>query len=130
MIIDHIGILVSDADKSISFFENCLAPLGIRIYQRLPEFGAVIFSGEADFPFLFVGQAEGSYHGTEVRIPGYRPMHLALAAPNRAAVDAFHREGMTHGGRDNGIPENCGNGYYAAYLLDPDGNNIEAGIRE
>jgi catechol 2,3-dioxygenase-like lactoylglutathione lyase family enzyme len=129
MKIDHLGIIVSESDKSILFYEHCLAPLGIKVLQRQPEIGAVLFAGEDWLPFLFIGQATGDYHGTEVRVPGYRPMHLALAAPSRAAVDEFHRAGLAHGGRDNGAPE-AGEGFYSAFLLDPDGNNIEAILRE
>jgi predicted lactoylglutathione lyase len=57
-------------------------------------------------------------------------MHPAFVAPTREAVDEFYRIGLKCGGRDNGPPAECRGGYYAAYLLDPDGNNIEAAIRE
>jgi catechol 2,3-dioxygenase-like lactoylglutathione lyase family enzyme len=127
---DHLGLLVTDAPRSIAFFEACLAPLGIRIGERIPHIGAVIFHGEKEFPFLFVGPAKGGYYGTDLDASGHRPMHLSFTAPSRQAVQDFYQSGLAHGGRDNGAPEDCGNGYYAAYLLDPDGNNIEAGIRE
>jgi catechol 2,3-dioxygenase-like lactoylglutathione lyase family enzyme len=126
---DHTGIFVSDPQKSIPFFEACLAPLGIEIRERQPELGAVIFSGSKEFPFLWVGPASGDYHGTPLSPTTHRPFHLAFIAPSRQAVDEFHAIGLKHGGRDNGAPEDCGGGYYAAYLLDPDGNNIEAGMR-
>jgi predicted lactoylglutathione lyase len=57
-------------------------------------------------------------------------MHLAFIAPTKEAVDEFHRLGIGNGGTDNGAPEACDGGSYAAYLLDPDGNNIEAIYRE
>ena len=123
---DHLGIFVSDTGKSIPFFEACLAPLGIKIHQRQPEWGSVVFSGRPDVPFLWVGPAGGTYYGTSVLTTERRPMHLAFAAPTKEAVDEFHRLGMACGGVDNGAPEDCGEGCYAAYLLDPDGNNIEA----
>jgi catechol 2,3-dioxygenase-like lactoylglutathione lyase family enzyme len=126
---DHIGIFVSDAPRSIAFYEVCLAPLGITIAQRQPEWGAAIFSGASEFPFLWVGPAQGDYHGTPLSPSERRPLHLAFIAPSRQAVDEFHALALAHGGTDNGAPEDCGNGYYAAYVLDPDGNNIEAGIR-
>ncbi len=126
---DHIGIFVSDSARSISFYERCLAPLGIAIAQRQPEWGAAIFSGASASPFLWVGPAQGDYHGTPLSPAVQRPLHLAFVAPSREAVDAFHALGLAHGGTDNGAPEDCGQGYYAAYLLDPDGNNLEAGIR-
>jgi catechol 2,3-dioxygenase-like lactoylglutathione lyase family enzyme len=127
---DHLGLLVTDAPRSIAFFEACLAPLGIRVRERLPHIGAVIFYGEKEFPFLFVGPAKGVYYGTNLDASGHRPMHLSFTATSRQAVRDFYQSGLAHGGRDNGAPEDGGNGYYAAYLLDPDGNNIEAGIRE
>jgi catechol 2,3-dioxygenase-like lactoylglutathione lyase family enzyme len=126
---DHIGIFVTDPEKSIAFFEACLAPLNIRIGERQPEWGSVIFFGQAEFPFLWVGPARDNYYGTDLQRSGYRPIHLSFIAPSIQAVDDFHRLGLENGGRDNGAPEDCGNGFYAAYLLDPDGNNIEAGIR-
>jgi len=126
---DHIGIFASDSQRSIAFFERCLAPLGITVVQRQPEFEAAIFSGASEFPFLWVGPAKGDYHGTPLSPSMHRPMHLAFRAPSRQAVDEFHALALAHGGKDNGAPEDCG-GYYAAYVLDPDGNNIEAGIRD
>ncbi len=97
--------------------------------QRQPEFEAVIFAGSAEFPFLWIGPARGDYHGTALSASMHRPFHLAFVAPNRAAVEEFYALGLKNGGRDNGPPEDCGDGYYAAYLFDPDGNNIEAGVR-
>ena len=128
---DHVGLFVSDFERSLKLYEACFAPLGIKIYQRQPQFGAVIFSGESDYPFLWVGTApeEGDYHGTALRRDKHRPMHIALKAPSENAVHEFYRLALEHGGRCNGAPEDCGGGYFAAYILDPDGNNIEAGIR-
>jgi catechol 2,3-dioxygenase-like lactoylglutathione lyase family enzyme len=124
---DHIGFSIRSAEKSIPFFEACLAPLGLKVIQRQPEFKAVLFAGKKEFPFLWMGE-ELERHGLKVT-PGASPMHLAFAAPSKSSVDEFHRLGLQNGGRDNGSPEDCGGGYYAAYLLDPDGNNIEAGFR-
>jgi catechol 2,3-dioxygenase-like lactoylglutathione lyase family enzyme len=127
---DHLGLFVSDPEKSISFLEACLAPLDIHIRERQPEWGAVIFYGKTQLPFLWVGPAGGNYYGTDLKLSSLRPIHLCFVAPSMRAVDEFYRIGLEHGGRDNGAPEDCGNGYYAAFLLDPDGNNIEAGIRD
>jgi len=127
---DHTGIFVSDAEKSIPFLEACLEPLGIKIHQRQPEWGSVIFSGESDFPFLWVGPAHGDYHGTPISPENHRPMHLAFSSPTKHAVDEFYRKGLLHGGRDNGRPEEYPDGSYNAFLLDPDGNNIEAIYRK
>lgn len=129
---DHVGIFVSDFDKSLQFYEACLKPLGIRVTQRQPQFGAVVFGAEEGFPFLWMGTAQdgSDYYGTPLSKSVQRPLHIALKAPSREAVGRFYREGLAHGGRCNGAPEDCGGGYYGAYLLDFDGNNIEAGIRE
>lgn len=128
---DHVGIFVSDFERSVTLYEACLQPLGIKIYQRQPEFGAVIFSGEPNFPFLWVGTAqEGSdYYGTKLSQNQNRPLHIALKAPSIDAVKEFHKLALENGAKCNGIPEDCGGNYFAAYILDSDGNNIEAGIR-
>ena len=126
--LDHLGIIVTDPAKSIPFYEACLAPLGLRISERLPQFGAVIFQGEKEYPFLFIGQAKGHYHVTNLETCGFRPVHLSFIAPSIQAVDEFYRLGLEHGGRDNGAGELDERGHYAAFLLDPDGNNIEAGF--
>ncbi len=126
---DHIGIFVSDFEKSIPFYEACLAPLGITVIERQPEFGAVIFADDDKVPFLWVGTARGDYYGNDLDQNIHRPVHLSFRAPSEQSVKDFFRMGLKHGGRDNGEPEDCGGGYFAAYLLDLDGNNIEAGIR-
>jgi predicted lactoylglutathione lyase len=81
-------------------------------------------------PFLWIGPAGGTYYGTDVKISERRPLHLAFKAPSRSAVEEFYRIGLENGGKDNGAPGVCGQGVYGAYLLDPDGNNIEAIYRE
>lgn len=78
------------------------------------------------FPFSGWDPREAIYYGTKVSASERRPIHLAFVAPTKEAVDEFHRLGLKHGGVDNGAPEDGGGGCYAAYLLDPDGNNIEA----
>lgn len=128
--LDHIGIFVSDADRSFPFFEAALAPLGVVVRERQPHWGSIIMSGPNYWPFLWIGPAGGSYHGTPVQVSERRPMHLAFRSPSKEAVREFHRIGLLNGGRDNGAPEDCGRGAYGAYLLDPDGNNIEAVFRE
>lgn len=127
---DHIGIFVTDPEISIPFYEACLMPLGIKVAQKQPEFGAVILSKESAYPFLWIGPATGNYYGTELSENKHRPIHLAFQAPSIQSVKDFYQIGLEKGGRDNGAPEDCGGGYFAAYLLDPDGNNIEAGIRK
>jgi catechol 2,3-dioxygenase-like lactoylglutathione lyase family enzyme len=127
-VFDHFGFVVRDLATSLQFYEACLAPLGLRIAERQGN-EAVIISGEAEFPFIWMGTPEPEFwrgeHGT-----ARSPFHLAFSAPSREAVVAFHEAGLGHEGRDNGAPGARGSGYYAAFLLDPDGNNIEAGVRE
>ncbi len=126
---DHFGLRVRDMHKSLPFYEACLAPLGIRIAQRQPEFDAVIFSGEAEFPFMWMGSTKATWM-RENHQPGLSPVHFAFPAPSRQAVNEFHRQGLANGGTDHGEPGIRDPGYYAAYLLDPDGNNVAAGYRE
>jgi catechol 2,3-dioxygenase-like lactoylglutathione lyase family enzyme len=125
---DHFGFVVRDLAKSLRFYEACLAPLGLRIAERHGN-EAVIISGEAEFPFIWMGTPKPDFwreeHGA-----ARSPFHLAFSAPSREAVVAFHEAGLRHEGRDNGAPGARESGYYAAFLLDPDGNNIEAGVRE
>jgi catechol 2,3-dioxygenase-like lactoylglutathione lyase family enzyme len=128
--LDHVGIFVSETARSFSFYESTLAPLGIVVRERQRQWGSIVMSGEPWRPFLWIGPAGGTYYGTEVKVSDRRPMHLAFRAPSKASVEEFHRIGLTCGGRDNGAPADCGNGAYGAYLLDPDGNNVEAIYRE
>jgi catechol 2,3-dioxygenase-like lactoylglutathione lyase family enzyme len=114
---DHVGLKVKDLDVSVRFYEAALAPLGHVLGPRDAE-GAGL--GPRDAPALWLGRATGA------RGPG---VHLAFTAPDHAAVDRFHAAGLEAGGRDNGAPgprPDYGPRYYAAFLFDPDGNNVEA----
>ena len=82
-------------------------------------------------PFIWVGTAKPAFWNS-AHTTSTSPVHIGFTARDRAAVDAFHRAAMTAGGRDNGAPGPRGPAemkYYGAYVLDPDGNNIEAGVR-
>ena len=121
--IDHAGVQVSDLEKSKTFYEGALAPLG---YRKLMEFtaeqtgsSAGVGFGEPPKPDFWIGQ------GT----PNHPPVHLAFRAANRAQVDAFYAAALKAGGRDNGPPgprPHYHPHYYGAFVLDPDGHNIEA----
>jgi len=108
---DHIGLKVKDIDASIRFYEAALAPLGfVRDGSGFGPKGA---------PALWLYDGGGKSAGT----------HVAFAAKDRAAVDRFHEAGVKAGGKDNGAPglrADYSPSYYAAFLVDPDGNNVEA----
>ena len=115
-LIDHLQLVVRDLEASRRFYEPVLATLGI------PLGG----SGEGWFwaDELFVSSLDSE--AAQGRPTGR--YHFAFQARDRAMVDAFHAAALTHGGRDNGAPGErpYHPGYYAAFVLDPDGNNIEA----
>jgi catechol 2,3-dioxygenase-like lactoylglutathione lyase family enzyme len=114
---DHIGLKVRDFATSVAFYESILAPLGHVAGSTGPGYAGF---GPADAPALWI------YQGAGQRLAG---AHVALRAPDRAAVDRFHVYGLAAGGRDNGAPglrPDYGPTYYAAFLLDPEGNNVEA----
>jgi catechol 2,3-dioxygenase-like lactoylglutathione lyase family enzyme len=119
VVFDHVKIGVRDAPASIRFYKTVLEPLGIPpLWEREDgaQFANLVVSGRAE--------------------PG-GPIHIAFVAGSREEVDAFHRAGLDAGYRDNGPPgvrehyssPEAGR-YYAAFLFDPDGNNVEAVRRE
>ena len=113
---DHVSLKVKDGARSRKFFERALAPLG---YKILDESGGGAGFGAEDKSALWI--APGAVHAPAV--------HLAFVASDRAKVNAFYEAALGAGGRDNGRPgvrESYGPSYYAAFVLDPDGNNVEA----
>jgi catechol 2,3-dioxygenase-like lactoylglutathione lyase family enzyme len=122
VVFDHVKISVRDPGASIGFYRTVLEPLAIPPLwetDRGAQFANLV---------VFEGDPSGEPSG---------PVHIAFVADTRAQVDAFHRAGIDAGFRDNGAPgvreeyssDDAGR-YYAAYLLDPDGNNVEAVRRE
>ena len=114
---DHLGIHVKNLSKSSRFYEAVLAPLGYVVGTR--DSTSVSF-GPPGAPalYLYSGKASASA-GT----------HVALTAKERSVVNQFHERGLGAGGTDNGAPcvrSDYAANYYAAFLLDPDGNNVEA----
>ena len=118
--LDHASVGVRDLARAVAFYDAVLAPLGaVRVWSS--ERGAAYGPpGQEDKLALF--RADGA-------APAGDGAHLALTAPSAAAVDAFHRAALAHGGRDDGAPgprPRYGAGYYAAFVRDPDGNKLEA----
>ena len=113
---DHVTLCVRDLSLSRAFYEEALKPLAVRVVQS------------SQGPLGFVTDRRGDFWIKEAA-PAAAPVHVAFAARDRATVDAFHRAAVQAGGTDNGAPglrPHYGTGYYAAFVLDPDGNNVEA----
>jgi catechol 2,3-dioxygenase-like lactoylglutathione lyase family enzyme len=113
---DHLGFGVSDLQASKSFFVTALGPLGIGVVME-GEFGVGI--GKNGKPALWLSPAQAK--------PS--PMHLAFTADARADVDAFHRAALAAGAKDNGAPglrPHYHANYYGAFVIGPDGHNVEA----
>jgi catechol 2,3-dioxygenase-like lactoylglutathione lyase family enzyme len=122
--LDHVSCNVSDYETSKRFYEAALAPLGIRI---LMDLGVVCGFGR-DKPDFWIASQPASFQRAE-HLKHISPTHLAFAAKDRAQVDAFHQAALAAGGKDFGKPgvrEQYHPNYYGAFVLDPDGNNVEA----
>jgi len=117
-VLDHVGLNVKDYQASRAFFERALAPIGYHVVMAFDEWKAAGF-GNADQPLFWISEREPVGTGT----------HVAFTCPDRASVDAFHDAALAAGGIDNGPPglrEHYHPTYYAAFVHDLDGNNIEA----
>ena len=133
---DHLGIVVADLGRAQIFYEAVLGAIGVHLIQdnrSSDHEGWLVFAGATRSPFFVVAAGRPSYWDRRHRVSA-SPIHLAFAASNRKAVDEFHRRGLALGGTCNGAPGKRsagmdGKGYYAAYVVDVDGNNIEAGVR-
>ena len=130
--IDHMGFRVRDLAAARRFYDACLAPLGLQAIDNTAESFLIGRSQEEPLPFIWVGTTQPTFWSA-VHSISQSPIHLAFKARERSAVDAFHRAALEAGGTDNGKPGPRGPAsmrYYAAFVLDPDSNNIEAGVRE
>jgi len=121
--LDHIGFTVNEFDRSKRFYEVALAPLSITLLMEVtPEqtgLGSHAGFGADGKPFFWIGN-----HGQPATA-----VHVAFTAQSRASVNEFYRTALGVGGRDNGAPglrPHYHEHYYGAFVLDPDGNNIEA----
>jgi predicted lactoylglutathione lyase len=114
---DHVGFKVRDLKKSMQFYTAALEPLGHVLGSNDASYAGI---GPAGEPALWL------YAAKESNNPG---VHIAFRAANRGAVDRFFKKGVENGGKDNGQPgirTDYSPTYYAAFLIDPDGNNVEA----
>ena len=117
---DHVGFNVGNYLASRDFYVSLLAPLDIGVVHETADWAMFGENGQGLFWI-------GSYGAP----PG--PIHFAFRARDRAAVNAFHAAGLAAGGRDNGAPglrPQYHPGYYAAFVIDPDGHNVEAVVHE
>ena len=122
--IDHMGIAVSDIERSRKFYEAALGALGMSVNMEVgpdqtESGGTALGFGARDEKIFWIADQERPGEGT----------HVAFRVERREQVDAFHAAGVKGGGRDNGAPglrPHYGPNYYAAFICDPDGANIEA----
>ena len=120
--IDHSGLSVSDFDSATKFYDQALEPLGAsQLYVVPKEYtgGTNVCGYGRDRPTFWL-------HEDKAQNP---PLHFAFSAENRLQVEAFYKAALAAGGRDNGAPgvrTEYHEHYYGAFVLDPDGNNIEA----
>jgi catechol 2,3-dioxygenase-like lactoylglutathione lyase family enzyme len=113
--IDHVSVRVSDFPRLLAFYREALAPIG---YQVIMEYPGAVGLGADGKPDLWLMQTDKPLN----------PTHFALNVASRPSIDAFHAAGLAAGGSDNGAPGlrlDYHPTYYAAYLHDPEGNNIE-----
>ena len=129
--IDHTGIIVSEVARSRSFYAAALAPIGYTVLAEIPaavtKSTDVIGFGEAPKPDFWISGASAE------RPVNHPPLHVAFRVANRTQVDAFYHAAIAAGGRDNGAPgprPHYHPNYYGAFVLDPDGHNIEAVCHE
>jgi catechol 2,3-dioxygenase-like lactoylglutathione lyase family enzyme len=117
--IDHVKLPISDLDASRAFYTAALAPFGYRlVWDEEPTLGFGVGDGGEDNEPLALVRGD----------PPNAPSHVAFTAASPAQVDAFHAAAVAAGGRDNGPPGErpYGGYYYAAFVFDPDGHNLEA----
>jgi catechol 2,3-dioxygenase-like lactoylglutathione lyase family enzyme len=119
VVIDHVTVGVSDLARSRAFYARALLPLGFSEIGPPP----------AGLPEVEFGLEEAADFAISTAYPIGAPVHVAFAADRREQVDAFHAAALAAGGRDNGAPglrPEYSEGYYSAFVLDPDGHNVEA----
>jgi catechol 2,3-dioxygenase-like lactoylglutathione lyase family enzyme len=119
--LDHVEVTVADLTKARAFYDMALAPVDVAVVMTHYS-GLSLGYGSGGQPHFWITQAPS--------LVGF--LHVAFAAKDRASVDAFYREAIAAGGRDNGPPgprPHYHSNYYAAFVFDPDGHNVEAVCR-
>lgn len=115
--LDHINLSVADVSRSRGFYESLLGPFGYRVNRDYGDDAAGL--GDAQYAVLAIVRSR----------EGVKPIHLAFRLPSRTDVERFHALALTLGAVDNGAPglrPHYHEAYYAAFVLDPDGHNLEA----
>ena len=128
--LDHTGIVVTDLKAARRFYDAIAEALELGTIDNGKDAFLLGKSAEESIPYLWIGTLRPSYW-VEGSRAGLNQMHVAFQASSTAMVDAFYDAALAAGGRDNGKPgprEGAGD-YYGAFVLDPDGNNIEACVR-
>jgi catechol 2,3-dioxygenase-like lactoylglutathione lyase family enzyme len=121
--LDHVGFAVSDYDRSFAFYKQALEPLGYGLVMEVPR---EVTGRDAHAGFGSDGRPQ-FWIGTGKKLTGR--LHVAFTASSRKAVDAFHAAALAAGATDNGKPglrPHYHPNYYGAFVLDPDGHNVEA----
>jgi predicted lactoylglutathione lyase len=115
--IEHVSVPVSNYHKATKFYSAAVKSLGYKLYRKYPNMAAGYLEGGSTSLWLVVKKGK------------VQPMHIALGSKSKKGVDDFHKNALKAGGKNNGAPGfrlEYGDDYYAAFVLDPDGNNIEA----
>jgi catechol 2,3-dioxygenase-like lactoylglutathione lyase family enzyme len=124
--IDHIGIQVTDLQRSVDFYTRALAPLGYTLVKTWQQFAGFGVAGKPDF---WIDARKGPTDSPSE----LQTVHVAFRAKGRAEVRAFYDAAVAAGGTDNGAPgprEHYHVDYYGAFVHDPDGHNVEAVCHE
>lgn len=127
---DHVGVVFKDLKSSGAFYTKVLEQIGIKLLEDHTQAhgtGWLVFgTGAQEAPFFVVAAGRPAFW-TASSAAATSPAHIAFRAPSREAVDRFHKVGLQCGAKNNGDPGIRRGRYYCAFLIDLDGNNVEAG---
>lgn len=127
---DHVSVVFKNLKSSGDFYTRVLEQIGIKLMEDHTQpdgTGWLVFgTGAPEAPFFVVAAGRPSFW-TAPKTPAVSPVHIAFRAPSRDAVDRFHAVGLKCGATNNGVPRVTRGRYYSGFLIDLDGNNVEAG---